>query len=91
MFLGIFTLVFGHPLVWGFHAGFVCGYMTYDLTHYYIHHFSPRSSYGRALKKHHMLHHFKDHGARFGVSSRFWDYVFGTSESSAQNAQDLPA
>jgi len=83
IFLGIFSVVIGRPLVWGFHAGFVVGYMTYDLTHYYVHHFSPRSEYGRTLKKHHMLHHFKDHGARFGVSSRMWDHVFGTLEPSS--------
>jgi sterol desaturase/sphingolipid hydroxylase (fatty acid hydroxylase superfamily) len=78
IFLGIFTLLFGRAYMWGFHAGFTVGYMGYDLTHYYIHHFSPRSEYGRNLKKHHMLHHFKDHGSRFGVSSRLWDHVFGT-------------
>lgn len=78
IFLGVFMLVIGSPFVWGFHAGFVVGYMSYDLTHYYVHHFSPKTEYGRTLKKHHMLHHFKDHDARFGVSSRLWDRVFGT-------------
>ncbi len=78
IFLGLFTLLLGRTYVWGFHAGFTVGYMGYDLTHYYIHHFNPRSKYGLALKKHHMLHHFKDHESRFGVSSKMWDYVFGT-------------
>jgi sterol desaturase/sphingolipid hydroxylase (fatty acid hydroxylase superfamily) len=80
IFLGVFMLLIGRPYVWGYHAGFVVGYMAYDLTHYYVHHFSPRSEYGRTLKKHHMLHHFKDHGSRFGVSSRLWDHVFATLE-----------
>lgn len=79
IFLGIFYTFFGERLVWGFHAGFTLGYMTYDLTHYYIHHYNPRSSYGIKLKKHHMLHHFKDDGQRFGVSNMFWDRVFGTT------------
>jgi sterol desaturase/sphingolipid hydroxylase (fatty acid hydroxylase superfamily) len=52
--------------------------MFYDLTHYYLHHFSPRSEYGRRLKKNHMLHHFKDPERRFGVSNMVWDKVFGT-------------
>jgi sterol desaturase/sphingolipid hydroxylase (fatty acid hydroxylase superfamily) len=78
IFLGVFMVVIGKPFVWGFHAGFVVGYMSYDMTHYYIHHFSPKTEYGRTLKKHHMLHHFKDHDSRFGVSSRLWDRVFGT-------------
>jgi dihydroceramide fatty acyl 2-hydroxylase len=78
IFLCVFTLALGRTYVWAFHAGFTVGYATYDLTHYYIHHYNPKSKYGLALKKHHMLHHFKDHDSRFGVSSRFWDRIFGT-------------
>jgi sterol desaturase/sphingolipid hydroxylase (fatty acid hydroxylase superfamily) len=72
------TMLLGWTYNWAFQAGLTVGYMTYDLTHYYIHHFNPKSRYGLALKKHHMLHHFKDSTRRFGVSSRFWDSVFGT-------------
>jgi sterol desaturase/sphingolipid hydroxylase (fatty acid hydroxylase superfamily) len=79
VFLGLFLVLIGRTYTWGFHAGFVAGYMYYDMTHYYVHHFSPKTEYGRTLKKHHMLHHFKDHDSRFGVSSRLWDFVFGTS------------
>jgi sterol desaturase/sphingolipid hydroxylase (fatty acid hydroxylase superfamily) len=78
-FLGIFYLALGSVLVWPFHAGFVIGYMSYDMTHYYIHHYNPRSEYGMRLKKNHMLHHFKDHSSRFGVSFMIWDRVFGTT------------
>jgi sterol desaturase/sphingolipid hydroxylase (fatty acid hydroxylase superfamily) len=52
--------------------------MFYDLTHYYLHHYSPKTEYGRRLKKNHMLHHFKDHNSRYGVSNMVWDRVFGT-------------
>jgi sterol desaturase/sphingolipid hydroxylase (fatty acid hydroxylase superfamily) len=65
---------------WGFHAGFTLGYMYYDLTHYYLHHGKPRNPYLRRLRKHHMLHHFKGSGSRFGVSSKLWDYVFLTRD-----------
>jgi sterol desaturase/sphingolipid hydroxylase (fatty acid hydroxylase superfamily) len=78
VFLGLWYLLFGARLVWPIHAGFVAGYLLYDMTHYYVHHFSPKSDYGRELKKHHMLHHFKDPTRRFGVSSMVWDRVFGT-------------
>jgi len=78
VFLGLFYLLLGVRFMWAFHAGFVVGYMVYDLTHYYIHHFSPKSEYGRKLKKHHMLHHFKSHDSRFGVSNMVWDRVFDT-------------
>lgn len=79
IFLGIFYVTLGTRLMWGFHAGFVVGYMFYDLTHYYLHHFTPKSEYGRRLKKNHMLHHFKDHSRRFCVSNLVWDKLFGTA------------
>ena len=78
LFLGIFLLTLGPVYTWGFHSGFVVGYMFYDLTHYYLHHFTPRSASGRRLKKNHMLHHFKDHTRRFCVSNLMWDRFFGT-------------
>jgi len=76
-FLGLFLLVFGH-FGWALHAGFVAGYLFYDLTHFWLHHGRPRSSYGRRLKRNHMLHHFKDSASRFAVSNLVWDRVFGT-------------
>lgn len=78
IFLGIFWFTLGPLYAWGFHSGFVVGYMFYDLTHYYLHHYSPKTEYGRRLKKNHMLHHFKDPTRRFGVSNMVWDKVFGT-------------
>lgn len=78
LFLGLWLLTLGVPYAWAFHAGFVSGYVAYDLTHYFVHHYNPKSKYFLQLKKHHMLHHFKDSDARFGVSSRLWDRVFGT-------------
>jgi dihydroceramide fatty acyl 2-hydroxylase len=78
IFLGIFWMTLGPRYAWGFHSGYVVGYMFYDLTHYYLHHYSPKTEYGRRLKKNHMLHHFKDPENRFGVSNMVWDRVFGT-------------
>jgi sterol desaturase/sphingolipid hydroxylase (fatty acid hydroxylase superfamily) len=78
-FLGVYWLLVGPKYAWGSHAGLVVGYMFYDLTHYYLHHFSPKTEYGRRLKKNHMLHHFKDSANRYGVSNMVWDKVFGTT------------
>ncbi len=58
--------------------GFVLGYVFYDCTHYYLHHYTPKSAYGIRLKKNHMLHHFEDHDSRFCVSNMLWDRIFGT-------------
>ena len=60
-------------------AGFFAGYLAYDLTHYYVHHARPRSRLGRRLREHHMRHHFADDTTAYGVSTPFWDRVFGTT------------
>ena len=59
-------------------AGFLAGYLVYDLTHYATHHFPMRSGYAKYLKRYHMQHHYKDPATRFGVSSPVWDWVFRT-------------
>ena len=63
-----------------FFAFFLIGYLGYDYIHYYVHHFIPTTPVGKYLKKYHMVHHFKDHNAKWGVSNPLWDYVFGTVE-----------
>jgi len=59
-------------------AGFLVGYLAYDLIHYATHHFPMRRGYAKYLKRYHMAHHYKTPDARFGVSSPAWDWVFGT-------------
>ncbi|MEN9722252.1 MAG: hypothetical protein RJB38_238 [Pseudomonadota bacterium] len=75
---GLFRMVLGPVWVLPFFAGFLIGYLCYDYTHYAIHHFAMSSAMGKYLKGHHMKHHFMTHGARWGVSSPLWDFVFGT-------------
>jgi sterol desaturase/sphingolipid hydroxylase (fatty acid hydroxylase superfamily) len=60
------------------YAGTAAGYIAYDWIHFYTHHFRPRRGIGKWLRSYHMLHHFGEPGWRFGVSSPFWDVVFGT-------------
>jgi dihydroceramide fatty acyl 2-hydroxylase len=59
-------------------SGFLIGYLAYDLTHYATHHLPMQSGVAKYLKRHHMQHHYKDPGSRFGVSSPLWDWVFQT-------------
>ncbi len=85
IFLGItfFTLfkgVLGIRWAETFFAFFVFGYLCYDYIHFYTHHFIPKSSLGKFLKNSHMLHHYVSPNSRWGVSSPFWDYVFGSME-----------
>ncbi len=73
-----FSLVFG-SLAWAFSAGFGLGYLAYDMTHYSIHHFKrPQTKWLRNLWKSHIDHHYRDSNKGYGVSSPFWDRVFGT-------------
>ncbi|KAI1780391.1 inositolphosphorylceramide-B C-26 hydroxylase [Hypoxylon cercidicola] len=58
-------------------CGGVTGYICYDLTHYFLHHQNLPLWY-KGLKKYHLAHHFLDYELGFGVTSRFWDQVFGT-------------
>jgi sterol desaturase/sphingolipid hydroxylase (fatty acid hydroxylase superfamily) len=60
------------------YAGLGIGYLWYDTTHWWTHVAKPKTAYGRFLRKHHMLHHFKTPDRRFGVSTPLWDYVFRT-------------
>ncbi|HVF71261.1 MAG TPA: sterol desaturase family protein [Chthoniobacterales bacterium] len=77
VFYGLFLAIFGR-LAPGTFAGFIFGYVCYDMIHYATHHFSMKGGVGLWLKQYHMRHHFKDDHHGFGVSSPLWDYVFGT-------------
>lgn len=64
-------------------SGGLFGYICYDLTHYFLHHRKLPSFY-QSLKKYHLKHHFADYQNGFGVTSRFWDWVFGTQLDAGQ-------
>lgn len=64
---------------WAFFSGFVAGYLAYDMMHYAIHHAeNVRNPLFRRIRRHHLAHHFRDTRAGFGVSTPFWDSVFGS-------------
>jgi sterol desaturase/sphingolipid hydroxylase (fatty acid hydroxylase superfamily) len=76
---GLLYLVFGHLYAPAVAAGFFAGYLIYDMLHYYVHHFTPRTRLGRMLRERHMRHHFQDDTKGFGISAPYWDEVFRTS------------
>ncbi|MFZ2101941.1 MAG: sterol desaturase family protein [Oricola sp.] len=50
--------------------------------HHAVHHWHPaHSGYLYGIKRGHAMHH-ADEAYNFGVTSRFWDRVFGTSRPS---------
>jgi len=78
LFALVFYVVLGGHWSMPFTAGFLMGYLAYDMIHYHVHHHKPRTRVGRKLRELHMRHHFQDHERGFGVSAPYWDHVFGT-------------
>lgn len=73
-----FKSVLGLPNAYPFFAGFITGYVLYDMMHYALHHINIKGGYWQKMKENHMRHHFADPEKGFGVSSPVWDYVFDT-------------
>lgn len=62
--------------LFSFFAGFLTGYLLYDMLHYAIHHANFKSPIMKKLKRHHMMHHYADAHKGYGVSSALWDIIF---------------
>lgn len=58
-------------------AGLVLGYLIYEGAHGAAHHRGRLPRWLRGIRRHHMIHHLTDDVA-FGVSTRWFDRVFGT-------------
>ncbi len=86
LFYGLFTLALPAGWATAVFAGFVLGYLSYDYTHFAVHFMKPPRSvwlapftiWFKAARRRHMVHHFDSHERGYGVSTGFWDHVFGT-------------
>jgi len=83
VFYGLFFVIFSYVLmipegVSPVFAGFILGYIAYDMIHYGTHHFPIKKGYFRMVRRNHMHHHFQTPEKRFGVSNPLWDYIFST-------------
>lgn len=59
--------------------GLLIGYLAYAVTHHAIHHARSGGAWLRQRRRWHALHHRRHGGTRcYGVTSSFWDRVFGT-------------
>lgn len=61
-----------------FTGSFVGTYLLYEVLHRRAHTHPPRGRYGRWLRRNHFAHHFADPRRGQGVTTPFWDAVFGT-------------
>ena len=74
---GLFALtagIYASPVF----AGFLHGYLAYDLLHFFIHRGRLPTRLGRYLRQYHLAHHYASPDRHFGVSSPLWDVVFRT-------------
>jgi len=79
VFLPLWLLA-GFALVSAVSAGLMTGYLWYVCTHHALHHWHPaHGGYLYRLKRRHALHHHVDSDSNFGVTTGFWDRVFGTT------------
>lgn len=63
----------------GLMSGVLLGYVLYDCLHYAIHHaVALPGPLLRELRVRHNHHHYHDHHHTYGISSVFWDALFGT-------------
>jgi len=58
-------------------GGFFGGYIAYSFMHHSLHHYKMPIAWLRHLQSQHRIHHALP-DANFGVTTRFWDRVFGT-------------
>jgi sterol desaturase/sphingolipid hydroxylase (fatty acid hydroxylase superfamily) len=64
----------------GLTTGVLVGYMTYQLVHRATHFWQPtRGSYLYRARLRHSGHHYHRELGNFGITSVFWDHVFGTA------------
>jgi sterol desaturase/sphingolipid hydroxylase (fatty acid hydroxylase superfamily) len=64
----------------GLSAGMLVGYTAYMLVHHACHFWQPTpASYLYRLRHRHAVHHYRDDSGNFGVTTAFWDRVFGTN------------
>jgi len=59
--------------------GNLTGLLYYEYVHFLAHiNYTPKTAWGRYMKKYHLWHHFKNENYWYGVTNPIFDFVFGT-------------
>ena len=74
----LFLAVLGPEWALPSFAGFLVGYLIYDMGHYHMHHHRSKNRLSLALRRYHYRHHFQQSDRGFGVTTPVWDRVFRT-------------
>jgi sterol desaturase/sphingolipid hydroxylase (fatty acid hydroxylase superfamily) len=78
LLFGATTLIASPLQAISFVGGAFAGFCRYEWMHWRFHFREPRSQRERLLRSHHLAHHFCNPRVYHGVSTRFWDRIFGT-------------
>ncbi|MEM8665121.1 MAG: sterol desaturase family protein [Pseudomonadota bacterium] len=54
-------------------------YVGQEFVHFGTHHLPMNNRMMRAMKRHHMLHHYQDEHSNYGLFWPVWDWILGTS------------
>jgi sterol desaturase/sphingolipid hydroxylase (fatty acid hydroxylase superfamily) len=89
LLFGLFYLIMG-IYAFAFFPGFILAYDAYITLHYYQHRIkSPRYKPWKKLWMHHKAHHYSNPYSAFGVSTRLWDWVFGTMPKKSNEKREV--
>ena len=58
-------------------GGFFAGFLAYSIMHHSMHHYKMPIAWLRHMQSQHRIHHALPE-SNYGVTTRFWDRVFGT-------------
>ena len=72
-----------------FIAGLILGYCMFEEMHYFTHYGQSSIKYLRRVTRVHMHHHYRGGDMDFGVTTTFWDWLFGTYTSLEVEKQRL--
>ncbi|TPW36532.1 sterol desaturase family protein [Oecophyllibacter saccharovorans] len=73
--LALFTALLGSARGCSLWAGFLLGYVVYDTVHYACHNWPMRRGIARWVRRHHMLHHYRNEDTNYQISFPPIDYV----------------
>lgn len=71
-------LIFGLLPACALTLGVLIGYLAYTIIHHGIHYWHIDSNWFRKRKSCHGLHHRVDQKSHYGITTSFWDNVFGS-------------
>ncbi|MDE2370571.1 MAG: sterol desaturase family protein [Burkholderiales bacterium] len=70
--------------------GILAGFVAYSCAHHAVHHVRGRSALLLGLKRWHALHHRPGAVECYGVTTSFWDHVFGTARRGSHRNPPTP-